>query len=216
MALESLSPAASKLLRYKVDHWAFLSECVWTLDQTDKYIPVKQYPAIDPSKKDYLKWISNVIVSEKLLALVKHRRMIITWTVCSLWLWDAMFMEGRFNVLLSKNEEDSDDLVKKCKFIYDNIPEAILPVKPIGEYKYTEFSFKEIDSRIKGFAMGTDRLRQYTCSRIAADEIAFWQRAEEAFTSMKPTLEGGGQVILLSTRYPGFFQSLVLDKLEST
>jgi hypothetical protein len=31
---------------------------------------------------------------------------------------------------------------------------------------------------------------------------------------MKPTLEGGGQLLIISTRYPGFFKELIEDTLE--
>ena len=152
------------------------------------------------------------MVEEPLFALVKHRRMVCTWSMCLVFLWDAMFYEGRFNALISKKEEDSDDLVRRCKFIYDNLPKGI--IKPKATYKYTELAFPEIDSKIKGFAQGPDQLRQYTCSRIGGDEIAFWPQARATFVAMKPTLEGGGKVTLISTRYPGFFKELIEDTLD--
>ena len=209
-SLSTISPDIEQLSRYRHSHWDFLSDCVNTLDQADKYIPIKKYP----SEKEYLHYISDQIVEESLLALVKNRRMVITWTVCALWLWDCMFHEGRFNVLMSKKEEDSDDLVRRCKFIYDNIPKDKLWIKPVMEYKYTELLFPEIDSKIKGFPQGADQLRQYTCSRVGADEMAFWPMARASFVAMKPTLEGGGKVTLFSTRYPGFFKELVEDTLD--
>jgi hypothetical protein len=44
---------------------------------------------------EYLEYLVGKIVDEHLLALVKHRRMIATWTACAVSLWDAMFFEGR-------------------------------------------------------------------------------------------------------------------------
>lgn len=205
-----LAPAIEEMLRLQNDHWHFF-QFVKTLDQADKYNPVKSYPV----DKEYLKWLSTRIVHEPLLAIVKHRRMIITWTCCAVATWDAMMHEGRMNAMLSKKEEHADDLVQRCKFIYDNIPDSAFPVpKPRAEYKYTELLFPEIDSKIKGFPQGAEQLRQFTCSRIFADEIAFWNRARETFTAMKPTIEGGGQITLLSTRFPGFFKDLVEDRLD--
>lgn len=188
----------------------FLRSCVLTLDQADKWHPVKPFPADLP----YIEPIANRIVGDQLVAIVKHRRMVITWLACALILWDAMFREGRFNALISKKEENSDELVQRCKFMYDNIPAEVLPVKPTIKYKYTELSFPEINSTIKGVASGADQLRQYTCSRIVADEMAFWPEARATYTSMKPTIEGGGQIVLISTRYPGFFQKIIEDTIE--
>lgn len=211
MALPTADQAVETLIRYRQSVWAFLSEAVFTLDPTDQQNPVKQYPF----HKTYLKWIAEQMVEEPLLAIVKHRRMVITWTMCGVFLWDAIFFEGRFNAIVSKKEEDSDELVRRCKFIYESIPRSVLPVKPTMHYKYTELTFPEISSTIKGVAQGPDQLRQYTCSRVGGDEMGFWPHARQTFTAMKPTLEGGGKVTLISTRYPGFFQDLVTDMLDA-
>jgi hypothetical protein len=199
------------LYRFRRHPWAFFSTAVYTLDQADTWEPIKKYP----THLDYLKWTVEQLWVERLLAIVKHRRMVMTWTCCAMLLWDAMFHEGRFNVLLSKKEEDADELVRRCKFIYDQIPKEVMPVKPDVQLKYTELRFPEIDSVIKGFPQGADQLRQYTCSRIVADEMAFWPQARQSFVSMKPTIEGGGKIVLLSTRYPGFFREIIEDTVEA-
>jgi len=213
-----LTPEIERLMRVRNHPWAFAETCVFTLDEADKYHPIKPYP----TDKEYLKWIVERILREPLVAFVKHRRMILTWTCCMVGLWDAMFHEGRKIGFQSKKEEDSDDLVRRCKFIYDNIPEDVLLVKPVAQYKYTELTFPEIDSVIKGFPQATmqhnvvvDPMRQHTLSRIFADEIAFWPNARASFVGMKPTLEGGGQLTLLSTRYPGFFKELIEDTFDN-
>ena len=207
-----LSPELEALLRIRNDCWYFAEQAVFTLDEADKVQPVKRYPV----HLEYLKAIVDLMVHERMLALVKHRRMVITWTACMIALWDVMFNEGRRVGLVSKKEEDSDELVLRCKFIYDNIPDGALPIKkPVMTYKYTEFACPEIGSVIKGYASGADQLRQYGHSRIFADEIAFWPQARAAFASMKPTTDGGGQICLFSTRYPGFFQEVIEDRLEN-
>lgn len=207
---EIADPRVAKLLLYRSSPWEFATQCVRTLDETDKWTPIKPFP----SELLYLKYLMETILNEKLLALVKSRRMFCTWAICIIALWDAMLHEGRNIAIVSKKEEDSDDLVQRCKFIYDNIPEDALPIKPVGEYKYTEFAFKEINSKIVGVAQGPDQLRQYTCSRVFADEIAFWPQAKETINAMKPTLEGGGQACLISTRYPGYFKELIEDTFD--
>lgn len=206
-------PSPVKLLsRYRSSCWDFAQSCVWTLDETDKNIPVKKYPTVETHP--HLPHVMRNMVEETLYGIVKHRRLLITWTAMVVALWDAMFFEGRSVYLISKKEEDSDDLVNKCRFIYDNIPEEVLPLKPKLVYKYTEINFPEIKSKIKGIAQGADQLRQYTCSRIFCDEMGFWQQARETYTAFKPTLEGGGKVTVFSTRFPGFFKKLIEDTLD--
>lgn len=197
------------LFHYRKSSWEFLTKAVYTLDQVDKQNPIKKYP-----DKEHLRIAADIITKERLLALVKHRRMMQTWTCCAIALWEAMLFEGQFVSLISKKEADSDDLVRRCRFIYEHIPDSAMPVKPKMVYKYTELRFPETDSIIKGLAQGADQLRQYTCSRIFADEFAFWPEAEDTFVAMKPTLEGGGKICLLSTRYPGFFKKIVEDTID--
>src|SRR5262249_16829640 len=173
---------------------------------------IKKFPA----EKDYLRPIVEMVERDPLTAIVKHRRMIISWTIGGgLALWDAMFHEGRHIAIVSSKEEKSAELVSRAKFIYDHIPREALPVKPVMTDKYGELRFPEIDSMIKGYAQGPDQLRQYTCSRVICDEIAFWMQARATFTALKPTIEGGGKVCLISTRFPGFFQEVVEDRLNA-
>lgn len=202
-------PELMPVYRYRSNPWAFLTECCWTQDQTDKRNPIKQYP-----NRDYLRVISEMMIREYLLALVKHRRMVITWTACGLSLWENMFFEGVNITLMSKKEADSDTLVRQTKFIYDHIPEAKMPWKPRLTYKFTEYYNNDLDSKIVGFAQGPDQIRQHTMTRIYGDEFAFWDKAEETFVGMKPTLEGGGKVCLISTRFPGFFQHIIDDTID--
>jgi len=205
-----LAPELEELLRLRNDCWYFAQKCVWTRDEVDKWSPIKKYP-----DWEYLHLLMVLMGKESLLALVKHRRMLVTWTACVVGTHDAMFNEERRIGYVSKKEEDSDDLVRRCKFILDNIPPNALSIpKPKYHYKYTELSFPEIGSVIKGYPEGDDQLRQYGHSRIFADEMAFWDKAREAYSAMRPTIQGGGQICLFSTRYPGFFQEVIEDKIE--
>jgi hypothetical protein len=205
-----LEPALEELLRIKNDVWYFSQKCVWTRDEADKWEPIKKYP-----DKDYLKLIMTLMDRETLLALVKHRRMIITWTACIVGLHTALFQEERRVGFVSKKEEDSDDLVRRCKFIYEHIPPESIPIPlPEMKYKYTELTFPEIGSVIKGYPEGADQLRQYGHSQIFADEMAFWEDAKASYSSMRPTIEGGGKLCLFSTRYPGFFKDVIEDTIE--
>jgi len=166
--------------------------------------------------RPYLRKIVKEIVEEPLLAVIKHRRIMGTWTGIGVITWDSIFFEGRFNAIVCKKEENSDDLVRRCKFILDHIPHEKLPILPKYEYTFTRIKFPEIDSVIKGFPQGEEQLRQFTCSRVFVDEFAKLPQARATFVALKPTLEGGGKVCLMSTRWPGFFQTLVEDKIDET
>ena len=139
-----------------------------------------------------------------------------TWAIIILYLWDTMFYIGRHNAFVSKKEEDSDDLVRRARFIIENIPKNLIPpdLLPTPKYTYCRLEFPSTDSRIEGFPSGADQLRQFTFSGILADELAFWEDAEKMYSASMPTLEGGGRFTAISSAAPGFFKRLVYDQLD--
>lgn len=140
-----------------------------------------------------------------------------TWTNVALYLWDTMFNVGRANAIVSKKEDDSNELIDRAEFVYDNLdgnryPRELLPKKA---RKYGILEFPEISSKLMGFAQGADQLRQFTFSGIMADEMAFWPDAQKMYSASFPTLEGGGRFTAISSPAPGFFKALVFDRLDA-
>jgi hypothetical protein len=187
-------------------------KAVRTLDEVNRDAPIRHFP----TDLEYIDWYIEFWMRENLLAVPKTRRMKMSWINIALFLWDAMFHEGRNLAFVSKKEDDSDELVKRATFIYDHLDESILPKEllPRKDVKFNSLAFPEINSRIRGYPSGADQLRQYTFSRILGDECAFWPDAQEMFAGSKPTLEGGGQIVMISSPGPGFFKRIVHDQLD--
>lgn len=202
-----------KFAQIRQDPWVFLQECVLTLDQTDKANPIKPFPC----HLDYLRAYTRCWERYPKILVPKSRRMVMSWTNIALYTWDTMFHQGRFNAFVSKKEEDSAELVKRAEFIYDHIPETVIPrdLLPRKKTRYGVLEFPDLDSKIEGFAQGADQLRQFTFSGIFADEMAFWENAQKMYSSAVPTLEGGGRFTGVSSPGPGFFKLLVFDMLET-
>jgi len=210
-----------KMTRYRIlrfDPYAFLRFAVFTRDQVDMTVPVK--PA--PCDRDYIKTVVRMWEREPLFVLVKSRRMWISWLFISIYLWDACMHRHRDIFFVSKKEADADELVRRAKFIYEEIPDDIWPkgLRPKFHYKENHLLFPEIHSSINAVAQGADQLRQQTASGIFMDEFGFWERCEETYTASKPTIEGGGRVSIVSTpppRFgtdPTFYQKLCFDMIE--
>lgn len=204
---------------YRNDPWLFLTECVFTRDAVDADNPVKLFP-----NYDYIKFLVRAWQRKKKIAIPKSRRMTASWTFISLALWDVIFHRGREWAFVSKKEDDSMELVARAEFIYnkippDKIPKVLLPTIKGGRMLKSppklEFDFGNNEiSYIAGFPMGADQLRQFTFSGLLGDECAFWPNAEEFYTGAKPTTDGGGRMILISSRSPCFFKKLVFDKIN--
>lgn len=196
--------------RYRNDPWAFLTECVYTLDQVDKNEPKKLFP-----DKDYLKFYCRLWEAYPLLAVPKTRRMTMSWATIGLYTWEAIFQRGRFTAFVSKKEDDANELVKRAKFIVDNLG-AKIPRDLIPRYrdKFCLLEFIDTESRIQGFPQGADQLRQFTFSGIFGDESAFWEKAQEFYAASFPTIDGGGRMTLVSSPAPGFFKKLCFDAMD--
>ncbi len=198
------------LQRVRKDDLFFMENFVYTLDTVDKKNPIKQFPA----HKEHIRatvdvWNNNVLIAE-----VKSRRMIATWTYVTLFLRDTMCNIGRENFFISRKESIANNLLKRAFFIYNHIPEPLKSMLPKCYYKKNELSFPEIDSRIFAVQQGEHQMRDPTSAGVFCDEMAFWEWAEETFTALKPCIEGGGRLVCLSTPAIGFFQRLVMDKID--
>jgi len=204
--------ALRRLEEIRNDPWIFLTTCVYTKDQVDMKNPIKAFPA----HFRYLYVYTRCWQHYPKILVPKSRRMYMSWANIALYLWDTMFHVGRYNAFVSRKEESADELVKRAEFIYDNIPESVIPkdLLPRKEPKFCHLAFPEIESRIQGFPQGADQLRQFTFSGILGDEMAFWSDAQKMYAASIPTLEGGGRFTGVSSPAPGFFKALVFDKLE--
>lgn len=209
------------LARYNLfrdDPWLFLQHCVWTHDEVDQENPIKKFPCHLP----YLHFLVLMWLKQKKLAIPKSRRLTVSWTFIALAVWDCIFHKGRSWALVSKKEEDSKELVQRAEFIIRHIPPDMISPELIPKMKRDgmqssppAIEFEEIYSKIQGFPQGGNQLRQRGFSGIFQDECAFWEEAEAAYASSEPTIKGGGRMIMVSTRFPGFFKKIVFDRLDA-
>lgn len=208
---DSTSPLLERYKLIRSDPWEFL-KCVRTIDPSDKVRPIKPFPV----HIDYLKIYTRLWEKHRFIAVPKSRRMKMSWINICLYTWDTAFHIGRHNAFVSDKEEKSDELVKRATFVLDNLDRDQLPRDLVPKYESTfnKLKFPETNSLIEGFPSGADQMRQYTLSGILADELAFWDNAEEMYSATMPCLEGGGRFTGISSVAPGFFKRLVFDELD--
>jgi len=191
----------------KRDPWHWIYNWVWTLDTHDKKCPKKWFP-----DKEYIKRFVEVYQKEDLLLVPKSRQMMLTWICVSLFLHEAIFNNGRYLFMISKKEKDADDLVqKRIKYIYDQLPKFM---QPKVVFTFCNANFPDNNCVIHGFPQGADQIRSQTASTVLVDEAAFQPEAESTYEAIKPSIDGGGKIIMISSANPGFFERLVNDKTE--
>jgi hypothetical protein len=188
----------------------FIKRFCLTLDEHDSKNPIKKFP-----DKEYIWDLVDLFLNERLLLVEKSRQMLCTWVMVACHLWWVMFKDGQRVFFQSKKEKDANNLVDRAKFIYDHLPEEMRQLYPCKEPRaYLKFEFPKWHSIIEGTPQGGDILRQYTASRLFSDELAFQEKASEAFISAKPTIDGGGSFVgISSANFKNFFYLLVKDKI---
>jgi hypothetical protein len=180
--------------RAKKDPYFFLTHFCYTLDEHDPEAPYKLIP-----KKAYVQDLCDLFVTENLLAIEKSRQMMVSWIFCGLALWFTMFRQGARTLIMSKKEKDADAMVDRIKRIYERLPEKLKEEYKADPFKYLHLQWSKRDSVIQGVAQGPDQVRQYTCSLIIMDEAAFQDKAEKVYEAVKPSLVGGGKLVVIST-----------------
>ena len=186
---------------------------VWTLDSVDLKNPIKKLPP-----KEYLKVITNIWLNADppLVAIPKSRRVMMSWLIAYLHFHLAMFNEGARVYIQSDKETKSAELLDRAEFIYDHIPEELMPKWALPKMKRFKrpprLEFEGLNSFIEGISEGANQLRQFTCTAVMLDEFAFWHLQKESLGALKPTTEGGGRITVLSSANKGPFYDLVFDK----
>lgn len=206
---ESLSKTiAQNMRRWHGDPWSMVQDgVIWTLDQVDMQNPVKRFP---PNP-----WLENIVrewEANKLIAIPKSRRMMITWLMIYLHLWLAMWHPGVAAFFVSESERKSADMIEKADFIYRHIPDTVM-LKPKVKRKQCLIEFPGLDSYIMGIPEGENQLRQYTATALVFDEWAFWERPLESLAAAKPCITGGGRLTIVSTPGADPFYNLCFDQV---
>ena len=206
---------------FRDNRWEFLKHCVFTKDEVDMDVPIKRYPA----HFEYCRFIALMWEKHKRIALPKSRRMTVSWTCLALIVHDVIFFKGRSWAVTSRKEEAAKELVSRCEFIINHIPPEmispdLLPKMKRGAMQVSPpaIDFEEIHSKITGFPMGGDQLRQYGFSGIFEDECAFQEESEATFAAAEPTVGKTGRFIKVSSRSMkdgGFFKKICFDQLEA-
>ena len=141
----------------------------------------------------------------RLLLVPKARRMKLTWLFCALHAWLACARAvGMSTRSWSRRRNKSPS---SCSTAWKGSSRAARRdrYRPPAWTRQQDLLTLENGSRVWAVAEGADQLRQYTATAILADEFGTWAWPRAAFSAMRPCIEGGGRLTLLSSAYPGFW-----------
>jgi phage FluMu gp28-like protein len=197
-----IEDVARRLLAIKSHPKYFLKYATYTKDGNDLQNPCKAFPFHLP----YHQIICDTWHENNLFICLKSRQMQMTWHMLASFLWLAITGSDREIYFRRQTMDDAQKLLEDTRFIYDHIPEHVWPRELLPEMNFKEgfMSFPAINSIIYAISSGRDKMRGRTPSGVLLDEFAFQDDAEMVFQTIKPSLQGGAKVSILSTPKPLF------------
>lgn len=200
--------------RFANDAWAFFSERVNLLDPlAPPGQQVAPYPDFDYTKavvKEMQEWLQIIYW--------KSRRMILSWSVLAEFVRRAAHLMNQRLYVISRVEgesagEGARELIWRAGWLCENLRPG--PVIRFEQQKLS-ISFPDTGSTITGMGGNEpNKMRQMAANAVFCDEFGFWDKPEEAYTALRPTMEGRGQVIIACSTAMGHFKQLVLDESDS-
>lgn len=135
----------------------------------------------------------------RLILILKARQLGISWLTCGYALWLCLFQPGRTVLLFSRGQGDADELLRRIKVLYERLPDWLREDCPALIQANTSTLAWDNGSVVESLPASPGSGRSRTASLVILDEAAFLLFADSLYTALKPTIDGGGQLIILST-----------------
>lgn len=137
----------------------------------------------------------ETIESNPQVIILKARQLGMSWLVIAFAVWLCIYHPGQTVMVFSKDQESANEMVRRAKGIFNRLTHK--PVQ-LATDNVATLSWNN-ESRIKSFAATQDAGSSFTGSLTILDEFAKMQYAEALYTSVKPTIDDGGRIIIIST-----------------
>lgn len=211
--------------------WRFL-KFVFTKDENDNANPVKRLMG---DKQDYMIIVFLYMLACEKLLIPKSRQIRMSWMTVAYSLWRAMTAPYRRVVFQTKKEDDAYDMIThgskspgegRCDFILQHLPgwlrdpnvasgngnnsgELVLSSTQIDPQSGARIPW--YGSKINSLPQGPHQVRGAT-GTVIFDECAFHEGFAKAVAAAMPAVNGGGQMIGVSSVDAGSdFNAMVLE-----
>ena len=138
-----------------------------------------------------------LLQGSRLVVIMKARQTGISWLMAAYALWTALYRDGAVVVLISQGEREATVLLGKCRFIHQMLPADLK--RQIGTDSTTEISFPGIGAKIVALSSAEKSGRSETATLVIVDEAEHHEYLDSNYAAIKPTIDAGGQLVMVST-----------------
>lgn len=139
--------------------------------------------------------VLGLIRAEKQSIVLKARQLGLSWLVLCLALHNMLFRPAATILMFSKRDEEAIELLKRLKGIYDRLP----PWMQARAVTVASLHDWELSNGSSAKSFPSTGGRSYTGSMVIVDEAEFVQDLDALINAVKPTIDAGGQMIMIST-----------------
>jgi phage terminase large subunit-like protein len=136
---------------------------------------------------------------ERQFIILKARQLGISWLVCGYALWLSLFRPGRNTLIFSRTLLEANDMISRIRKMFTRLPDWMRFHLPYLTVDNTQELVWSNGSRIRAMPATKGAGRSFTASLLIFDEFAFAANMETLYNAAKPTIDAGGQLIILST-----------------
>jgi len=129
--------------------------------------------------------------------VVKARRLGLTWLCLACNLWLLLFRPGSAVLLFSRTDKEAVALLKRLKDMHLHLPKFLQA--STGVDNDHNLAFPKLGSLAQAFPSTKQAGRSYEATSILVDEADYIPVLDKLLVSLKPCIEGGGTIRLVSS-----------------
>lgn len=129
------------------------------------------------------------------LIVLKARQLGLTWLCLGYALWLMVFRPAAVILLFSKREDEAQELMTRLQGMYLRLP-GYMQCRRVEKETLAEF---RLSNGSVAHSFPTTGGRSYTGTFVLADEADFMPDLSTFLNAVKPTVDAGGQLALIST-----------------
>ena len=175
-------------LKCSEDPAYFLDTFAWIFNATERsWIQFSLWPAQME--------VVDALVSGQHLIVLKARQLGLTWLCLGYALWLMLFRPAAVILLFSKREDEAQELMLRLQGMYRYLP-VWMQCRSALKENQSEF---RLSNGSTALCFPTTGGRSYTGTFVLADEADFIPELSGFLNAVKPTVDAGGQLALIST-----------------
>lgn len=133
--------------------------------------------------------------AQRQVIVLKARQLGLTWLVLGYILAQILFAPITIALFFSRGETEAKDLLVRLKGMYSRLPAWMKD----GEPTIDNSQEWRLPSGSRALSFPTTGGRSYTASVVVVDEADFIDNFNDVMNAVKPTIDAGGKMILIST-----------------